>query len=225
MAGNPFSNLFGQSPIKPIQQHMETAHLCASQLPAYFQAVLKDDWDKAKEIQKQINKLESEADKLKKKVRLNLPKSLFLPVPRTDLLDLITMQDKVANCSKDIAGLMLGRKMEIPEKLAPQMVEYVDVAVATSAQALKAIQEMDELLETGFKGREIKLVEGLIKELDRLENENDKLQVKVRALLFKQEKNIPPIDAMFLYKIIDWIGELADRAQKVGSRLQRLIAS
>jgi len=225
MAGNPFSNLFGQSPIKPIQQHMETAHLCASQLSAYFQAVLKADWDKAKEVQKQINKLEGEADKLKKQVRLNLPKSLFLPVPRTDLLDLITMQDKVANCSKDIAGLMLGRKMEIPEKLAPQMVEYVDVAIATSAQALKAIQEMDELLETGFKGREIKLVEGLIKELDRLENENDKLQVKVRAQLFKQEKNIPPIDVMFLYKIIDWIGELADHAQKVGSRLQRLIAS
>ena len=225
MAGNPFTNLFGQSPIRPIQQHMETAHDCASHLSDYFQAALKTDWDTAKELQKKITKLEREADKLKKQVRLNLPKSLFLPVPRTDLLELISMQDKVANCSKDIAGLMLGRKMEIPEKLAPQITEYVDVAIATSAQALKAIQEMDELLETGFKGREIKVVAGLIKELDRLENENDKLQVKVRAQLFKLEKNIPPVDVMFLYKIIDWIGELADHAQKVGSRLQGLIAS
>jgi predicted phosphate transport protein (TIGR00153 family) len=120
---------------------------------------------------------------------------------------------------------MLGRKMVIPEKLAELMTEYVTVSVATSAQALKAIEEMDELLETGFRGREVKVVEELITELDRLEHNNDKLQVKVRARLFKLEKDLPPVDVMFLYKIIDWIGELSDRAQKVGSSLQRLMAS
>ncbi|ARN73900.1 TIGR00153 family protein [Oceanicoccus sagamiensis] len=225
MAGNPFGNLFGQSPIRPIQEHMATAHSCATHLSGYFEAVIAGDWDKAKEIQKQISKLEGDADKLKKQVRLNMPKSLFMPVPRSDLLDLVTMQDKIANCTKDIAGIMLGRKMAIPEKMAPIMAEYVQEAVATSAQALKAIQEMDELLETGFRGREVKVVEDLIKELDRLENKNDKLQVKVRAMLFKLEKDLPPVDVMFLYKIIDWVGELADRAQKVGSRLERLLAS
>ncbi len=225
MASNPFSNLFGQSPIRPIQEHMAKAHSCAEQLPLYIAAVLDNDWDKAKTIQKQISKLESDADKLKRGVRLNLPKSLFLPVPRTDLLDLVTMQDKIANGTKDIAGIMLGRKMSIPEKIAPLMIEYVEVSVATSAQALKAIQEMDELLATGFRGKEVTVVEDLIKELDRLESSNDKLQVKVRSQLFKLEKDLPPIDVMFLYKIIDWIGELADRAQKVGSRLQRLLAS
>lgn len=225
MAGNPFSNLFGTSPIKPIQQHMHTAHECAQLLLPYFQAVLDTDWAKAKGIQKQISRIEGDADKLKKNVRLNMPKSLFMPVPRSDLLDLLSMQDKIANGAKDIAGIMLGRKMQIPEAIAPIMIEYVNEAIATSAQALKAIQEMDELLETGFRGREVKVVEELIKELDRLEHVNDKLQVKVRAKLFKLEKDLPPVDVMFLYKIIDWIGDLADRAQKVGSRLQRLIAS
>ena len=65
----------------------------------------------------------------------------------------------------------------------------------------------------------------VITELDRLEHKNDKLQVKVRAKLFKLEADLPPVNVMFLYKIIDWVGELADRAQKVGSRLQLLIAS
>ena len=225
MAGNPFSNLFGQSPIKPIQQHMETAHHCAELLLPYFEAVLASQWDQAKSLQKRISKTEGEADKLKKSVRLNMPKSLFMPVPRSDLLDLLSMQDKIANGAKDIAGIMLGRKMKIPDPLAPMMLEYVTEAIATSAQALKAIQELDELLETGFRGREVAVVEDLIKELDRLEHVNDKLQVKVRAKLFKLEKDLPPVDVMFLYKIIDWVGDLADRAQKVGSRLQRLIAS
>lgn len=225
MAGNPFSNLFGQSPIRPIQEHMTKAQECALLLPIYFDAVLANDWNQAKECQKNIKKLEHEADKLKKNIRLNMPKNLFMPMPRSDLLELVSMQDKVANCVKDIAGIMLGRKMVIPEGIAPLMVDYVAIAVATSAQALKAIQEMDELLATGFRGREIQVVEELIKELDRLESQNDKLQVKVRAKLFTLEKDLAPVDVMFLYKIIDWVGELADRSQQVGSRLQRLIAS
>ena len=112
-----------------------------------------------------------------------------------------------------------------PVKMAPIMTDYVRKAVATSVQALHAIYEMDELKTKGFRVREVKLVEKLIKELDLLKNNNDKLQVKVRAQLFKLEKDLPPVDVMFLYKVIDWVGELADRAQKVGSRLQRLMAS
>jgi len=224
MAGNPLSKMFGSSPFTPIQQHMETSHAAASVLEQFFQAVLKQDWSEAAEHQKQIGKLENEADKMKKAIRLNLPKSLFLPVARTDLLDLVTRQDRIANCSKDIAGLMLGRKMLIPDKMSELMVEYVTGAIATCAQALVSIQEMDELLETGFRGREVKVVQQLIEELDRLEDSNDKVQVKVRAKLFSLEKDLPPVDVMFLYKIIERIGELADRAQKVGSRLQLLIA-
>jgi len=225
MAGNPFSNLFGQSPIRPIQTHMARVHECAQQLIPFIEASLQDDWATAKQIRSTISKLEAKADKIKKDLRLNLPKNLLMPVHRSDMLDLIGRQDKIANCTKDISGIMMGRKMLIPESMAEIILEYAETAVATSAQALKAINEMDELLSTGFRGRELILVEGLIEELDDLENKNDKLQIAVRAKLFKLESKLSPIDVMFLYRIIDGIGELADRAQKVGSRMQLLIAS
>ena len=225
MAGNPFSNLFGQSPIRPIQTHMARVHECAEQLIPFIEASLQDDWATAKQIRSTISKLEAKADKIKKDLRLNLPKNLLMPVHRSDMLDLIGRQDKIANCTKDISGIMMGRKMLFPESMAEIILEYAETAVATSAQALKAINEMDELLSTGFRGRELILVEGLIEELDDLENKNDKLQIAVRAKLFKLESKLSPIDVMFLYRIIDGIGELADRAQKVGSRMQLLIAS
>ena len=225
MAGNPFSNLFGQSPIRPIQTHMARVHECAEQLIPFIESSLQDDWATAKQIRSTISKLETKADKIKKDLRLNLPKNLLMPVHRSDMLDLIGRQDKIANCTKDISGIMMGRKMVIPESMAEIVLEYAETAVATSAQALKAINEMDELLSTGFRGRELILVEGLIEELDDLENKNDKLQIAVRAKLFKLESKLSPIDVMFLYRIIDGIGELADRAQKVGSRMQLLIAS
>ena len=222
--GNPFSNMFGKSPFTPIQEHMAKAHSCAEALIPFLQAARANDWKEAKQKRKVISKLEGDADKLKRSVRIHLPKSLFLPVPRSDLLHMLTMQDKIANAAKDISGLMLGRKMMIPESIADQVAEFVEASIATSAQALKAINELDELIETGFSGREIKTVEMLIDELDRQEHVVDKLEIKVRASLFKMEKQLPPVDVMFLYKVIDGIGDLADRAQQVGSRLQVLIA-
>lgn len=224
MASNPLSNLFGKSPIAPIQQHMLSARECAETLSLFMKAALANDWDEAKAQQKAITKLEHDADKLKKQVRIQLPKSLFLPVPRSDLLDLVTVQDHIANVAKDIAGLMLGRQMEIPEKIAELMGEYLQLSIDTVYQAHRAIEELDELLESGFRGREVDFVETLIHELDRLEHENDKVQVKIRAALFKIENDLPPVNVVFLYKIIDWVGDLANEAQKVGSRLQILLA-
>jgi predicted phosphate transport protein (TIGR00153 family) len=221
---NPLSNLFGRSPIKPIQEHMAVAHQAAEQLIPFFVAASANNWQEGEEIQRHIGELENTADEHKKNIRMHLPKSLFLPVPRSDLLELLSMQDQIANRAKDISGIMLGRKMQIPTSLQAEMTEFVATAVATSAQALKAINELDELLETGFSGRELKVVEQLIEELDALENKTDKLEVDIRAALFAIEADLPAVEVMFLYKVFDWVGDLADRAEKVGTRLQLLLA-
>ena len=224
MVSTPLAALFGQSPIRPIQAHIAKAHECCEVLVAFFNAALNGDWEKAASTQQEIAALENEADNLKKEIRLQLPKGLFMPVPRADLLELVRMQDKIANTAKDISGLMLGRKMQFPAPIAEQMTEYVASAVATSAQAVTAINEMQDLLEAGFRGREVEVVEQLIHQLEDLEHKNDELQVNIRAKLFTLESELPPVDVMFMYKIIEWVGDLADRAEKVGARLELLLA-
>lgn len=223
----PFSNissLFGRSPIKPIREHMATAQQAASDLIPFFEALIQGDLTTAEEIQRRISATENRADDLKKDLRLHLPNSLFMPVSRSDLLELLHAQDKIANTAQDIAGLAVGRQMEIPQNLQPLMTTFVHSAVATSAQALRAIDELDDLLEAGFAGREVEIAQRLTEELDELERESDKLEVQVRAALFKIEKDLPPIDVIFLYREIEWVGELADCAHGVGNRLQLLLA-
>lgn len=207
-----------------MQQHMSKAHECAAQLVPLFQAATEEDWDQVARVQQQMAALEDEADTLKRQVRLQLPQGLFMPVPRSDLLELLSVQDKVANRAKDIAGLMLGRNMKIPESLQALMLAYVQRSVDASAQALKALDELDELLVTGFAGREVARVAALIQGIEDIERETDQMQVAIRRGLFAQEKSLPPVDVMFLYTIIEWIGDVADRAQRVGARLEQLLA-
>ena len=221
---NPISALFGPSPIRPIQKHMAKAQNCITLLGDFLEATYSKEWQKAEEIQETICKTENEADTLKREIRTHLPRSLWLPVARNDLLEMLQIQDRLANRPRDIAGLMLGRKIEIPIELVEGVRDYYHKNLNTSAQALKAINELDELLETGFRGKEATLVEELVVELDELEHQSDVSQIKLRAMLFQMEDSLPPVHVIFLYKIIDRLGELADISQKIGSRLLLLIA-
>ena len=65
---------------------------------------------------------------------------------------------------------------------------------------------MDQLLETGFKGRELKLVNTMIQELDSIEDDTDQMQIQLRKMLLGIESRYNPIDVMFLYKVIEWVG-------------------
>jgi predicted phosphate transport protein (TIGR00153 family) len=207
-----------------MQLHMEKANECAQTLVRFYEESQRGDWESATRSQESIRDLEEEADVLKRDIRRNLPKGLFMPVDRTDLLELLRIQDKIANTSRDICGLMLGRRIDVPDQLKSDMHSFVSAAAATSAQALQVIEELDELLETGFIGREAIRTEELIRRLEDLESEVDRLEILVRAGLFAIENDYPPVHVMFLYNLIALIGDLADRAERVGARLQMLMA-
>jgi predicted phosphate transport protein (TIGR00153 family) len=224
MASHYFSKIFSQSPFSAMQDHMDIADQCVGQLVPFFKSVLKEDHSKAKEVYKEISKLENKADSLKKKLRLQMPKGLFMPVARRDLLELLQVQDTAANQAKDIAGIIVGRKMVFPPNVSELIPDYVKRCVDACKQAKKVINELDELVETGFAGKEIKIVASFINELDSIEKDTDKMQIKIRAALLKMEKDLPPVDVMFYYKIIEGIGEVADIAQRIGSRVELLLA-
>lgn len=218
------ANIFGSSPVMPLEKHVDIAYRCTRELVGFFEAVVADDWNQAGEIRDAIRMLEHEADDLKKEIRLHLPKSLFMPVPREDLLELLLVQDKMANRAKDVSGLVLGRKMQIPPAVADKFLEFVQRCVDAAKQARKSVRELDELFTSGFRGAEVSLVSSMIEELDRIETDTDDMQAELRAELFAVEDDLNPIHVMFLYRIIELTGEIADMAERVGRRLELLLS-
>jgi len=217
-------NMFGPSPIRPIEQHMHKAYMCAKQLDPFFEAVLLQDWPTATAIKNKIFDLETEADLIKRELRLHLPAGLFLPVSRIDLLELLSAQDRIANKAEDIAGLVIGRNMQIPKKLSSLFMPFLHRCLDAAKQACKAINELDELLETGFRGSEVNIVKEMIVTLDEIEQDSDEKLADLRHRIFELEKDLTAVEIVFLYKLVQWIGDLADHAQTVGDRLQILIA-
>ena len=219
------SSLFGgHKPFEQLQAHMRVVRECAQACNPLVEALVADDRDALKEIAKRIFDLESQADALKNEMRLNLPRSLFLPVDRRDLLDVLHTQDSIADTAEDIAGMFIARDMVVPDSMKETIVRMTDRCVSVVDLAAQIIEHLDELLEVGFRGRTADKVEALAEALNMAEDETDDLERLLSRQLFEIENTLDPVTVIFWYRIIEWIGDLADHAEKVGNNIRLIIA-
>ena len=57
---------------------------------------------------------------------MNLPSTFMMPFSRRDLLDVLLIQDSIANITKDLAGLMMTRHMVFPQEIAGDFIKLTD---------------------------------------------------------------------------------------------------
>ncbi len=216
--------IFGRSPFKPLQEHIDACYECAVLLGPLFEHVAANDWDAVARLRQEVIRREHEADDLKRDIRLHLPNAFFLPVARADFVNLLIRQDEVANKAKDIAGLVLGRRLRFPEPLLEPLADFARGCIATCDQARKVISELGPLVESGFRGVEVARVRDMIHQLDEREHDTDTLEHDLRAAFFPLEHEVPPVEVVFLHRVIDWLGDLADLAQRVGHGLELMLS-
>jgi predicted phosphate transport protein (TIGR00153 family) len=216
--------MFGQSPFTSLQEHMRVVVECAREVQPLIEAVAAGDQDRVVTLKDKIFEREAAADRIKHELRAHLPKSLFMPVDRRDLLEVLVLQDTIANVAQDIAGLLIERKMSIPDFLRTPLIELTARCFDTVEKAHAVIEELDELLAIGFRGREVDRVDEMLKELNSIEDETDELGIALARALFDHEDELKPVSVMMWYQIIEWVGDLADYAEKVGDHLRLLIA-
>ncbi len=219
MSNRPLSGLLRGSPFKPIQEHMSVVFSCVCLIPPLFDAVYREDTTQVLDFANQINKLETDADKLKSTFRLNMPKSLFLPVDRKDLLSLISDQDKIADSAEDIGKIFLCREMIVPEGIKDLLDELLEGTMEITGAAREMIEQLDELLMVGFSGREIAKVSDMIAAVRRSEHNIDDIVHRIRKALFSIEQKLDPISVMFWYKIIEQLELISDQSENLADRL------
>lgn len=217
-------DLFAASPVKPLQAHMESTLVAIDRLAVFFSAVLMQDWPTAESDYQVICQAELQADQLKADLREHLPKGLFMSMSRSDILGILKTQEKIANASKEIATLVLTRKMKLPEEFKQPVKDYLDHMLHAVHRAASAISRVDELMEIGFKGIEADKIERRIHQVDDAATHVEDLHLALRQLVFAKEDILSPVEVMFLYRILEKIEAIAKHADDLGGRLLLLLA-
>lgn len=217
--------LFGKSPFKPLQSHMEKVRACVERIPQLFALVLADEDEETQEgLVQEICRLESEADAIKNEIRSNLPKGVFLPVNRGDLLDILSHQDAIADTSQDIAVTLTLRKLSFHPGLREPLDELLVEVTKVCFLAADIIRELDELVETSFGGHEAEKVLKMIDRLNTDESVADGVGVRIAKKLFTLEKELGPVCVMLWFRVFRQVSELAHAAERLGNRLRLLLA-
>ena len=221
---NPLMQLFGQSPFKPLQDHFKTVLEAANEVPGLLLAAQDNTSNGVVESRDRIYALENEADSIKNELRSHLPKTMYLPVDRRELLVILDLQDSIADTAQDIAGMMVVRDMKLPDLMHAPLMGLTNRCVDACNQLGSIMEEMDQLVSVGFRCPEADKVMYMIDELNKIETETDRHAVNLMKILFEHEEEIGAVSTIMWDRVIHWIGDLANFAERAGNRHRLLLA-
>lgn len=219
-----FFELFARSPFSPLQKHGEKVHEVVSELHPLFESFMDGDRDAVEEHHERISHLEHQADEIKHEIRGNLPRSLFLPVDRGDLLKFLKEQDAIADAVEDVAVLITMRATATPPEMRPKVDALLEQIVKTGETWFEIVQLLPGLQESSFTGPEVKKVIELIDRVHSEEWEADLRQAALGKATIKHEEELGAVSVWFWMRIASKLGEVANHAENAGDLLRLMLA-
>jgi predicted phosphate transport protein (TIGR00153 family) len=202
---------------------MDKVASCVAELPSLFKALVKQDLPLIQKISEKISRLEHEADLTKNDIRNHLPKSLFLPVDRGALLEILSIQDAIADQAEEIALHAGMRPLPILQEMQDDFIPFSNKSLEAFANALKVLKELEELLECSFGGIEAQKVKGMVELIAFQEYETNLIRNRLIQRLYQGGDTLPHPVFHLTLTLIEEIGRLACLSEKLGNRVRMLL--
>jgi uncharacterized protein len=155
-----------------------------------------------------IKDLEHKGDELTHRVIDELNKTFITPIDREDIHDLCAALDDVLDLIDSTATRIVLFQITEPIRSVPEMCGVLISQVKTIGEAVSNLQDNDHVVERCI-------------EINRLENDADRLFQSAIAALFEEVKD--PIDVIKRKEIIETLEAATDKAEDVANVLESII--
>lgn len=217
------ARLFGKSPFAPLQSHMSRVATCMEKLNKIFESLPDGNMQKTMSLVEDLSQLEHEADLTKNDIRNHLPKGLFMPIDRAHFLEILAIQDSIADTCEDVGLTLSLRPLEAFDSFEVDLIEFFYKCSEVFWNAKEIIEEIDELLESAFGGIEAEKVRTMVEETSHKEHKAQKRKLELLKKLFNEgEKLSTPAFYHWLHLIED-IGRLAQCSEKLANRIRMVL--
>ncbi len=217
------SGLFGKSPFAPLQSHMKKVALCMEKLVSVFEILPDSEMDKIERLVIELSKLEHEADLTKNDIRNHLPKSLFLPIDRAHFLEILSVQDSIADKAEEVGILLTLRPLEKFGNFQKEIQAFFAKNIDVFLNAKRIIEEIDELLESAFGGIEAEKVKTMVEQTAYLEYEAQKMQQKLLKQLFTQGETLSTPAFYMWMRLVEEVGTMSHLSERLANRIRMLL--
>ena len=217
------ARLFGKSPFAPLQSHMKKVAICIEKLSTLFDVLPKKEMEKIEKLSNELSKLEHEADLTKNDIRNHLPKSLFLPIDRGHFLEILSVQDSIADKAEDIGILLTLRPLDSFLNFEEDIKGLFKKNEDAFCHAKRIIEEIDELLEASFGGIEAEKVKEMVEQTAYKEHEADKFQKKLMRQLYAQGESLTTPSFSMWMRLIEEVGALSHLSERLANRIRMVL--
>ena len=223
MPVNAMTRLFGRSPFVPLQLHLDKVADCVEAAFSLLERIREGEDPNVEETAREISKLEHKADLVKNDIRNNLPRGLFLAIDRSQLLEILGLQDSIADKAEDIGILMSLRSAKMLDSLVEPFGEYVKENKDAFHKARDVMRELDALIESGFGGVEATRVVEMVDGVAEAEHNCDIMQRKLMKLVLDHEDELSVGHFFVWQRLLHEIAGISNYSEKLANRVRMLL--
>ena len=218
----PFISLFMTSPFEGLQEHAEKVKECAWAFQQAIECHITDQCENFEEFRLEVDKLESEADSIKRRIRGHLPKGTLMPVDKFQLFRYLREQDKVLDAVEEaLDWLSFRSEPGIPEALEKDFFLLVDAVMDPVEEMCRLVLEARKYFRS-YSEKQRKIVKDIVHTLRRQEHDADKVEDAIKKKLLNMQ--IEPITVFHMIRLAETIGSIADHAENAGDMVRAMIA-
>ena len=223
MPVNAMARLFGRSPFVPLQLHLDKVADCVEAAFSLLERIREGEDPNVEETAREISKLEHKADLVKNDIRNNLPRGLFLAIDRGQLLEILSLQDSIADKAEDIGILMSLRSAKMLDSLVEPFGEYIKENKDAFHKARDVMRELDALIESGFGGIEATRVVEMVDAVAESEHNCDIMQRKLMKLVLDHEDELSVGHFFVWQRLLHEIAGISNYSEKLANRVRMLL--
>ena len=218
----PFISLFMTSPFDGLQEHAEKIKECTWAFQQAIECHLTDQCESFEEFRLDVDRLESEADAIKRRIRGHLPKGTLMPVDKFELFRYLHEQDKVLDAVEEALDWLSFRSDPgIPKALEKDFYLLVDAVLDPVEEMCRMVSEA-RLYFKNFSEKQRNLVKDIIHTLHQQEHEADKVEDAIKQKVLNM--TIESVIIFHMIRLSETIGSIADHAENAGDMMRAMLA-
>jgi predicted phosphate transport protein (TIGR00153 family) len=218
----PFFSFFTISPFDGLLEHAEKVKECGWAFQQAIECYASERCEEFEVYRQEVDKLESEADAIKRRIRGHIPVGTRMPVAKFQLFQYLKEQDKVLDSVEDSLDWLSYRiSPGFTEGLTKDLFLLVDSVIEPIEDLSRMVAEAKKYFET-YSDKQRNIVKKIISNLRKREHEADRIEDELKHKVFALEKD--PVSIFHIVRLAEYISAIADHAENAGDMMRAMIA-
>ena len=216
--------LFGSSPFAQIQLHMKQVGRCIEKMTEALEAMQRGEFDKLEGLAAEVSHREHAADQIKQDIRNRLVKRFFMPVDRSDVLDIVSMQDSLADTAEDLCVVMTMKQVPILDECREDFSELIRHNLEAFSVVSQIVLQLDELIESGFGGPEGEKIRSMAQDVAFAEHQADMVQASLLKKLYANDTQFTVGEFHLWMRITRILSRISNISENLANRILKTLS-